>query len=353
MTTRSETQGSGSSPYFNVRSSTGTDGRYETVGGSKREKWNGYSLSIRDERAKFGRTMWPPQLGVAPPYSTMFSSNDQLRLLSKLASKVKGSDFNLAVNVAQGKQTVGMVVDCLKAFGLAALDAKRGNFTSAIRRLSANPGKKSKFTTKDISSRWLELQYGWLPLISDSYEALLAYQDQTDVRRIRIATSISVHGKWEASASPTLLAGPGLYTGSRRIIAELTENLSTPRILGLTDPLSVVWEVIPWSFVIDWFLPIGSYLDNLNVIPKLNGRFLSTDFIRGSELGKLTPGENVPASPYYGGFRTVKYTRVIRTVSTSLSVPRPSVVSLPDAMSPKRIYNAMALAHQRFRSVGL
>jgi len=352
MTTRSETIGTTPSAYFRQRTSSGNNGKYETVGGVSRAKWNNYSLFIREETSVASTAGQYANMGVGINYATVFSANDQLRLLSKLSSKARSHDFNLAVNVAQGKQTVGMVVDLLKSMGLAALDARRGNFPSAIRRFNVSPGRKSKFKYKDISSRWLELQYGWLPAMGDSYEALLAYQNLTQKRTTRFTASITVKGSWEASASPGIYKGPGFYTGSRFIRCELTESISAARTLGLTDPLSVVWEVIPWSFCIDWFLPVGSYLENLNVIPKLVGRFLQTDFIRGYEYAK--PINDTPSNIFYYKLRgTSKPVRVIRSVTSSLSVPSPRFISLADAMSTKRIYNALALAHQRFRVAGL
>lgn len=42
-------------------------------------------------------------------------------------------------------------------------------------------------------------------------------------------------------------------------------DLLLPAKVGLTNPLSVAWELIPFSFVVDWFLPIGKYLDALDV----------------------------------------------------------------------------------------
>jgi hypothetical protein len=32
---------------------------------------------------------------------------------------------------------------------------------------------------------------------------------------------------------------------------------------GFTNPINLLWELIPFSFVADWFLPIGSYLEAL------------------------------------------------------------------------------------------
>ena len=34
--------------------------------------------------------------------------------------------------------------------------------------------------------------------------------------------------------------------------------------LGLLNPVSLAWELVPWSFVVDWVLPIGSVLSALS-----------------------------------------------------------------------------------------
>ena len=131
----------------------------------------------------------------------------------------------------------------------------------------------------------------------------------------------------------------------KRIYYEMTEQMSAPRSLGLMDPLSVVWELIPYSFVVDWFIPIGTYLENLNTIPSLRGRFMTTTLRRFS-------GSAVSISPSYkwAVVPTTHTSQVFldRKISTSLSVPKPSFNSFEDAMSPKRIWNAIALAVQRF-----
>jgi hypothetical protein len=33
---------------------------------------------------------------------------------------------------------------------------------------------------------------------------------------------------------------------------------------GLANPLSLAWEILPYSFVVDWMLPIGPWLSNLD-----------------------------------------------------------------------------------------
>lgn len=348
MTSRTVSVGSGSTPYQRVAICSGDDGKYETFQNQQRLKWNNYSADITichrssGTSVQTGLTWWDSNRS----YPSQFDANDELTVQSRLSEAVKGSEFNLAVSAAQGKQTVNMVVSAVTAIGGAIHDLKRGRFESAARRFGVAQ-RPSKLSEKDISGRWLELQYGWLPLISDVHEAAKAYEALTSKARVmRFNESVSRSFIRDASNSPLNYSCKGTSLEKMRIIYEATELLSTPRILGLTDPASVVWELIPYSFVVDWFLPIGSYLANLNTIPKLQGRFLTIKtrkFAGSTQKVNLFPQWNpMPKTDTY----QFKMTRV---VSTSLTVPKPVFVSLPDAMSPSRIYNAVALVVQRIR----
>jgi len=34
--------------------------------------------------------------------------------------------------------------------------------------------------------------------------------------------------------------------------------------LGLTNPVQVLWDAVPMSFVVDWFLPVNKYLSSFD-----------------------------------------------------------------------------------------
>jgi len=49
--------------------------------------------------------------------------------------------------------------------------------------------------------------------------------------------------------------------------------------LGLDNPLGTAWEITPYSFVVDWLLPIGDWLGALNSIKYYDGwETVSSDF---------------------------------------------------------------------------
>jgi len=43
--------------------------------------------------------------------------------------------------------------------------------------------------------------------------------------------------------------------------------------IGLVNPAAILWELVPYSFVVDWIVPIGQFLENISAGVGL--RFLS------------------------------------------------------------------------------
>jgi hypothetical protein len=65
---------------------------------------------------------------------------------------------------------------------------------------------------------------------------------------------------------------------------------------GFTNPVSLAWELLPFSFVVDWFLPIGPYLESLDSwggLILLDG--CETTFSRGSmDYSRYYVGQSWP-----------------------------------------------------------
>jgi len=341
------TSGFGYGPGGYYKFWSGSNGKVETVGGRVRDKWNDYTLLLRKQDNVKQSTTSPSRyinVNGEPTWNSLWKAYHEAELQGKLVSKVRGHDFNLAVNVAQGKQTVNMIVDNLGSLGRSFVALKRGDFSTAARQLGVSQ-RKSKLKTSDVSGRWLELQYGWLPMIGDTYEAVKAYAEIHKVRSHTVVVKKSINGVHNGSQSPSNWSGDGLWLYRKRIEYEMQESLSAARSLGLVNPLSVVWEIIPYSFVVDWFIPIGTFFDNLSIIPKLQGRFLTTTTQIYNNFGSSPPSNTY----YKNATSSYHVVRMTRTVSSGLTTAFPSFVPLPDAMSPRRIWNAISLAHQRFR----
>lgn len=284
-----------------------------------------------------------------PSIGSIFKGYHDADLQNKLVQAVKGHGFNMSVAVGEGAKTVSMAVGAIKSVATALKHARHGDFTATLRALKVEPhtSPRSAFTSKDLAGRWLEVQYGWKPLLSDVNEAAKAYALLANKPRVtRLVVNKVLRSTWNSSESPSNWSCLGPLTVGKKISYEMTEYLSTPRSLGLYDPLSLVWELTPYSFVFDWFIPIGTYLENLNSIPSLRGRFVTSTFESFSGFS------SIGGPPYYTGCITkVQHLELVRTFTTGLSTALPSFKPLDKALSAGHVWNALALARNMLQLV--
>jgi hypothetical protein len=319
---------------------------FETSTSSKVE----YGITIPDP---FGG---PPQVTIcrlSPRLSasatSSWTSNDDLKLRDKLREKIVGSDFNAGVAIAESSKSLSLITNSATRIYKALKALKRGDPASAAVILTRNtdqsgtfkPPRASKNARSQIGGLWLELQYGWMPLLKDAEAGAqaLAHAFSVPPQQVyrasrRVADTISVSGN---------VGGYGVAFTQGTIKAIIREK-NMPQLLGLMDPASIAWELMPYSFVVDWFVPIGTYLQNLALARGVEGTFVTTIYRkRFYRRDRILGAPNFPGPKDQGCQATLQFGDVTRTVSTSLSVPLPSVKSLDSALSPKRCMNAIAL----------
>lgn len=314
---------------------SGGDGKYDALGNPK---WNTYTLTAYEkERQEDTVQGFILDCHTDTPFNFVSDPNLELRALSGLSSQIKGFDFNALVAIGERAQTIKLVTDSLKSLITSARLAKRGNLLGAVRALgySGTVSKKHKFRSTDLAGRFLEIQYGWLPLLNDVFGVMDAYHKLTSSARVRIFKS--------TSSSNQVVTIPYTKGTSKQVIntrvvyyAKLSEPPSIARQLGLPDPLSLAWESIPGSFIGDWFIPIGSYLDSLSFISALEGDFLKTVVYKGTMV-------ETGVSYWSGLESSARAASMQRSVLTSLDVPFPAFKPLDKTLSSAHILNAAAL----------
>lgn len=325
-----------------------------------------YSLTVNDrydpliKLTKFDGTISYDTMQCVGNRARAWASYDDYKLYAKLEEKYDSGEFNAFVFAGELGKTVDMLADRTKQLAKALLAAKRGRFAQAAHILGVGGHRKVSRSTRirhrddagpqhpqSISGGWLELQYGWKPLIEDVFDLAdqIAKADKPRSKRIFAQHWIGVN---PSSSSPTLykVSGGGKY--SKSIVAYITEDIpSWPHALGLMDPELVEWELVPFSFVVDWFLPVGSWLQARAFAQRAKGKFVITtrDKYHVRLVGIKPPYEN-----FNGWKRDIqtlgwfKYCQLNRVVQSALpNVPLPTFSALRFTGSALKQYNAMAL----------
>jgi hypothetical protein len=261
------------------------------------------------------------------PSSTFFSvptapAHDGLAYSLALSRSIKraeiGINGNLAQDIAQVGQMTRMVGDSIHRIVASIHNVKRGHLKAAAEslmtpttasrglgyRVSGEFGRKKKSSrsvlpvdlrtdmtisrvdldlgrvvspAKSVAENWLALQYGWKPLLSDIHGAIKSVADfmsdpgEDAIRAVKASAKKVDKQKVEQGVMSHHYQKTGMMEitsysyckiGYRyRVASALKTFLSQT---GFTNPINLAWEVLPYSFVADWFLPIGPYLDTFS-----------------------------------------------------------------------------------------
>lgn len=190
---------------------------------------------------------------------------------TKLRLAVKDQKVNLAQTMAEYRQCQNMFATNATTIVKALRQLKRGD----VRGLGKTLGilRHPKFSPKlrtSLANKWLEVQYGWKPLLQDisgSVEEVNANLNRPHYRKVSIRATNEArnerHVLLPGGAKATAVDTDKVTISAKAII--LGESLSVQR-LGFTNPAALAWELLPYSFVIDWLIPIGDWLNGLDAL---------------------------------------------------------------------------------------
>lgn len=320
----------------------GTYTRKHPITGLPIRQWTGRSPQVTSTSA-FG-----PHISAS--YEAILNSNERNRLNTEVLLKLQDMKVDFGTALAEMRSTVSGVASTFSQGVRAVLAAKHGNWAGVAKALRVKP--KSLATGGSFSERWLEYQFGWMPLFSDlhgGYElltedlssrglifsAVRSYEDT-----VEFGTSTP---NWEMKGSSHIQSRVKVYAAvDNKKIADLARY-------GFLNPLQIAWELVPYSFVVDWFMPVGNLIGAFGATRGLTfvGGFTSSRvsskcswvYKPEAALGAVYEGEGFP-----GACSVEAYSR------TALSTfPFPSVY-FKSPFSTSHVTSALALLRQLIKS---
>lgn len=275
------------------------------------------------------------------------------RALIKARVGMKRTSVNLGVAYAERARTAQLVSDNISSIAKAALALKRGKWRRAGRLLGITNPRKPRGST--FPKRWLEYQYGWKPLLSDIHGAIEALERRNasdwrvtskgfatrDFEKSHLQSVSSMY-RQRTNVSQT----QGCFIRIDAIPKQ--DHIVSAASLGVTNPLLVAWELVPFSFVVDWALPVGQYLESLDAMLGYddNHTYVSiSDFRRTTWRTEFAGGGLYGATGDFGNcFRVDLHMK--RSVGTTVPFPVRPYVKNPASLT--RMANALSLLTQVF-----
>lgn len=271
------------------------------------------------------------------------------KALNRFVGKFKeGSDASLAVTLAEWRQSNTMIAERAGQLLRAFKAVKKGNIPLALKELGQKAmqgGSGWRPRSRDVAGQWLELHFGWVPLVQDIGNAIDVLQAPCPSSLVRGRATVNDVGKqllgqYQWSTIWT-------YKVQVQIMAEVyitNPNLALANRMGFVNPATVAWELIPFSFLVDWFIPVGDFLNSFTDFLGYEVRKPRTTTTRRALTTQYYLQSTLPATQWSIG--DAAYMRRVLSIP-----PKRLIVNTFKGLSVSRGATAISLLLQQFLSV--
>jgi hypothetical protein len=295
---------------------------------------------------------------VPVPIPTWFATrvNDaKASTLTKAYAKVEEECLQGLVALAEARKTVQMLASPFaRSRELITLVSERskkilGQMRSNTRRPGAGAGvKNADDSRKAFEAAWLETRFGWRPVLADLAGAFEAYAERNwaqDVMPVRKVVRASEIVEWDSGSFLYEVVPPPKYLSTCKMVGQSTKrtkissgvlyevsNESTHdaarQLLGLrlADVPAAAYELVPYGFVVDRFIKVGTWLKAITPKPNVSvkGAWTTTVEVHTDthKVHQVSAVINIaPVTTFYGtglGTFSAKRDTIIRTPNPSL-----------------------------------
>jgi hypothetical protein len=209
---------------------------------------------------------------------------DNSRLVTGAAAKIYSRGHDTLTFLAELHKTIRLFKDIKKSFIRLV---RRGNYNSKV---------------NDIASLWLEYRYGWRILYYDIIELNDTIRNLQEVRTRfsdRVGISNSDTDSIEESRGDAVVSRNFKWHTTRTISrrGSITADFSPSKFQF--NPVTTSWELVQFSFIVDWFVDIGSWLEAMSFLTLNSNYKASTGYV--TSFKRVYTGTGDYLSPY-GGF---------------------------------------------------
>lgn len=284
---------------------------------------------------------------------TLFNIFNDSSFVENLAKAAFYKKLKLLTTQFQGMIFLGELTETLRMLRnpLVGIRNLASDFLGTLRkRKRANPKK----WLNDAGSAWLEQSFGWNPLLNDVSDAVKAYRRLVEpVKTLKLSAGASK--TYDVTKQHTTPYWPGyeapydsgiyFHTVSSWFLENIKVRFKGAVITQVNAPswqnddlfgfepqnfIPAAWELLPWSFLADYFTNIGDILDasivNTNRLAWVNKSTILTKYKHGrfqQVWGPPLGGSGWTKNTFSGsqGFHFAKRRVVYRAADVGLTMP--------------------------------
>lgn len=266
-------------------------------------------------------------------YHFAYQDNARNRSEVQCLLKMQNQKVDFLTYLAEARSAAQQLVDTSIIFFDALLDLKHGR----------RPKGRFIDVLKGLRDGYLGYEYGFKPFMSD----LKGLYDlfQSSIKRPLIIRGVSeVKQEWSSKDHPTKYYVDSQFDASisnKTILYGRVSDADVARMssVNLVNPLQLAWEIVPYSFLVDWAMPIGNTLQAISAPAGMT--FISGSHTQRAEA--LSAGTE-PIAPNNMGPRIESaILEMTRSVYTGWPAPK---LYVKNPLSVKHATNALALWSQ-------
>lgn len=265
---------------------------------------------------------------------------------SDLVASLRGDTSQLLVALGEFRTSSDMIGNRALQMYHGYRDLRQGRFRQFLARFGLEAKRKHRNLIKskagEASGLWLEYSFGWKPLAQDMYNATQVMSGEPPGGRVHGFG----HENFSLAYTNKFVSERYTSTGRCNMIAFVhVDNpaLFLNQTLGLINPALVAWELVPFSFMVDWATDIGTFLSAMTDFLGLAITRSSTSYAARARVGQRVrwPFTNPPQFFELEG----EVATMVRT--TGLDFPFPNLKFASNIGESKiRAANAVALLVQ-------
>lgn len=322
-------------------------GRYQSVHSKNTNPTNDRWEYDVDGYHYAGNALW----GTTPTAPTV----DGSIALQEALSRAQNDCYDALTFAAEFRKTVEGVIT-LRSRSLTIFE----RFDERVRSSARKRRYRGMEMAQILAEIWLEMRYMWRPLVYDMYameEAIRRLAAGIEDPLQRAYASREGTNQSTSSGSTGTINLPGVTGGvaglsciyslstvvERKVHAAVGLKVTT-REITMVDPVVTAWELVPFSFVLDWFVTIGTMLSAFS--PFATGQLQYASLATTTTTTYVSNFTLVPAAGYSrvsGSPQTLTHTRIVEKYDRVKATPTPTLAVDID-LNVSKILDLVALA---------